>query len=185
MNLSLLPDAIDFATERHRGSLRDGESPLPYITHPIDVVNQLRYVGLVKDDVVLCAGALHDVLEETPTQPKDLVRFFGEPVTRLVLELTRYEPNARETKDLTREEVWALRNGILMDEIAKMSPEAKTVKLADRISNLTAAWSVRSGAKLARYLRQTNQMLEIIPPAVNPELWRALRNLNDANSREV
>ena len=32
----LLNDAIDFATERHRGQYRDGECPLPYITHPLD-----------------------------------------------------------------------------------------------------------------------------------------------------
>ena len=33
-----LTHAIDFAVAAHRGQYRDGDHPLPYITHPLDVL---------------------------------------------------------------------------------------------------------------------------------------------------
>ena len=46
--------AIEFAVQAHRSQFRDGDHPLPYITHPLDVLANLRYTGQVTDPAILC-----------------------------------------------------------------------------------------------------------------------------------
>lgn len=167
---SHLHRALKLAFKAHKHQNRDGTSPLPYITHPIDVVNRLRYVGDVQDEYILCAAALHDTLEETDLPPDTIFREFGSEVMDLVFELTREEPDYSE-KDLSAEEIWHLRSQILIDEVGRMSPAAQTIKLADRASNLTSAWLTREGEKLTRYIKQTEWILKKIPREVNPALW--------------
>jgi guanosine-3',5'-bis(diphosphate) 3'-pyrophosphohydrolase len=174
MPYSLLSKAILFAVQKHDGEYRDGEGGLPYSTHPVEVCTLLRYTGNVMDEDLLCAAALHDVLEETPTTAAEIEKEFGERISGLVSELTRIEPTAEQTEGMAKEEIWALRSGMLLDEISKMSPDAQQVKLADRLANLRQSKITRKGEKLKRYVRQTKKMLEIIPKSVNPALWRAI-----------
>ncbi|MFN8219627.1 MAG: HD domain-containing protein [Fimbriimonadales bacterium] len=173
--MSRVERAIKVAFKAHRGTLRDGSSPLPYFTHPVDVVNRLRYVGGIVDEDVLCAAALHDTLEETELQPADIFEKFGERVTDLVLEMTRIEPELPD--GITEEEAWHLRSTALLAEISRMSAAAKTIKLADRASNLTAALVTRKGEALRRYLRQSEWVLEQIPREVSPALWDSVHEM--------
>jgi (p)ppGpp synthase/HD superfamily hydrolase len=166
--------AIRFAIECHEGAFRDGQNGLPYCHHPIEVAGNLRYIGGILDEELLCAAVLHDVLEETDITPKQLKLLFGNRIYLLVKELTRIEPSDDETKGLSKVKVSQLRTAQLLSEIAKMSPEAQSVKLADRLSNLKEAKVVRKGDKLKRYLKQTEKILEIIPKSVNPTLWKAV-----------
>lgn len=132
-------------------------------------MNRLRYVGGVTDEDILCAALLHDTLEETDLKPEIIFEEVGANVLDLVIEVTREEPELSDA--LSPEEVWHLRSTKLLDEISAMNPAAQTIKLADRASNLTAAWQVRSEDALARYLKQTEWILKRIPRAVNPALW--------------
>lgn len=170
---------MKLAWKEHKDSDREGEAPLPYATHPFDVVNILRYVGGVQDEDVLCAGALHDTLECTDLKPEKIEKTFGSRVLGLVQEVTRREPTEEETKGLSPKKKWAMRSEILLAEIEKMSPEAQTIKLADRLSNLTTALASGPQEKLERMLPQTRRILEIIPEAVCPPIWRRIRNLLD------
>ena len=174
MPYSLLSKAIRFAVEKHDGEYREGESGLPYATHPVEVCVALRYIGGVTDVDILCAAALHDVLEETSTTSNEIETQFGTRISRLVLELTRREPSSQEVANLTKEAVWELRSGILLDEISRMSPDAQSVKLADRLANFRQAKVTRKGAKMRRYVSQTKKILETIPKSVNPGLWKAI-----------
>ena len=122
MPYSLLSKAIQFAAEKHDGQFRDGDFGLPYITHPVEVTTLLRYTGGITDEEMLCAAALHDILEETTVLPSVLKDLFGQRTHDLVVELTRYEPNKDETKGMTKDEIWQLRANLLVDEISKMSP---------------------------------------------------------------
>lgn len=175
------PDPLTIASAlcvaAHRDQWREGDSPLPYCSHPFDVAHRIRYEGLVEDTELLCAAYLHDVLEATYTEPEEIQRLFGDRVLNLVLEVTRREPTSAEVAGMSREEIYDLRNSILMGEIAEMSPEAQTIKLADRLSNLTAGKSTRRGKRLERYLRQSRQMLELIPKSANKRLWKRLDKL--------
>jgi len=167
----MLHRALKFAAKKHKKQDRDGTAPLPYLTHVVDVVNKLRYLGGVTDPELLAAGFLHDVLEETDATEDELREKFGDRVAALVIELTREEPAAEVASLLPPEELYTLRSQLLLDGIARMSPDAMTVKLADRLSNLEGARSTRSEEKLRLYEEQSRKILEIIPRETCPELW--------------
>jgi GTP diphosphokinase / guanosine-3',5'-bis(diphosphate) 3'-diphosphatase len=171
----VIEKAIGFAMSAHAGSYRDGEDPLPYVTHPVEVMSNLRYVGGISDEIMLCAAMLHDVIEETSLSSKDLLSAFGEEITNLVIELTRHEPSQEEISGMSKQEIWSLRSAILLSEISAMSKEAQAIKLADRLANLRQAKVTRTSSKLARYMNQTEKILEIIPKNVNSRLWQAIR----------
>jgi guanosine-3',5'-bis(diphosphate) 3'-pyrophosphohydrolase len=177
-------EAIRWAAKLHGGQERDGDDPLPYITHPIEVLVNLRYVGGITDEDLLVVALLHDTIEECDADPAEIEKRFGKRVASLVQELTRQEPTAKETEGLSREEIWQLRANMLLEEIGRMSPDAQKVKLADRLSNLREAIRTKWASKLVRYLGHTAQILETIPRQVNPPLWDAIRNLLETMATE-
>jgi (p)ppGpp synthase/HD superfamily hydrolase len=175
MPLSPLHRALSFALKAHSGADREGESPLPYFTHPMEVLQNLRYVGGVTDPDLLCAAVLHDVVEESPVHLAEIRSQFGDRIADLVVELTRQEPSVAEIQGMDKAQIWNLRSQMLLAEIARMSPDAQQVKLADRLSNLREAKRTKRAEKLKRYISQTRRVLEIIPESVNPGLWQAIR----------
>lgn len=174
MTYKRLDKAIVFAAKRHAGAERDGEAPLPYITHPVEVLLLLRTVGGVTDEDLLCAGVMHDLIEETATKLSEIEEVAGPRVRALVKELTRVEPGEEETKGLSKDEIWTLRANLLLDEIGKMSPDARQVKLADRLANVREAKRTKIGYKLDRYLAQSRRILEIVARDTNAPLWDAI-----------
>lgn len=179
-----LQKAIEFAAAAHRGQWREGDPPLPYITHPIDVLAKLRYVGEVKDPAMLCAAVLHDLVEETDVTLAQIAELFGEDVADLVRQLTRQEPTAEETAGMTKAEIWKLRSCMLLEEIrTQQDPRAQAVKLADRLANLEEAYRTKKGEKLDRYVAQSKEILKIVPPEVNPKLHAAVYSLATARPR--
>jgi len=169
--------ALDLAVRAHADQWREGDSPLPYVTHPIEVMTNLRYVGLVTDEEMLCAALLHDTVEETSVTLPDIAKTFGPRVGALVKELTRREPSPAQIEGMTKGEIWSLRSDMLLKEISKMSPDAQQIKLADRLSNLRDAYRTKQGEKLVRYGKQSSRILKIVPRERNPGLWDAIRAL--------
>lgn len=166
--------AIEFAVAAHGGDARDGEAPLPYVTHPIEVMSLLRYVGGVTDEGLLVVACLHDVLEESSVSSDTIREAFGERIADGVIALTRREPGETETTGLSEEQIWELRSSILLSEISMMPKEIQAIKLADRLANIRQAKVTRKPKKLARYKRQTEEILRLIPKSVNPSLWTAV-----------
>lgn len=175
----MLRKALKLAWKAHKGVDRDGPAPLPYAAHPFEVVSILRYQARVDDEEVLCAAALHDVLEDTAVSAEEIRKIWGDRVLALVREVTRYEPSEAETEGMSAEERWMLRSEILLAEIAGMSPDAQRIKLADRLSNVTAALATRDAVRLPRMLPQTESILAIIPRETCPPLWDRIRQLLD------
>jgi guanosine-3',5'-bis(diphosphate) 3'-pyrophosphohydrolase len=176
LNSSLMQKTIVFSVEKHLGQYRDASRLMPYVTHPIDVMLKLRYVGGITNENILCAALLHDILEETDTEEEELYQQFGPEVTQLVVELTRGDVRITYPEELTRQQIREMQLESLLTEIReKMSDEARVIKLADRASNLEEALYSRRGEKLLRYLEQTQQILNIIPKRINPPLWKYLR----------
>lgn len=172
--LPLVHRALKRAVKAHKKQDRDGECPLPYATHPVDVLNLIRYDGGVTDEELLAAALLHDVLEETDLDYDDLAAEFGTRVARVVKELTREEP---DHAGLSPEEIWQVRTQTMLDEIDRMSDEAKVIKLADRASNLRAALLTRTGEDLNNYVRQSHLILDHIDRGVCPVLWDRVKDL--------
>lgn len=115
--------AEKFAKQKHKGQLRkDGKTP--YWKHLQQVVINLRKLG-VKDQDVLCAGWLHDTIEDTTTDYDDLEEKFGKKVAEIVSQVTK-------DKRLPRHK----RESQYVKQLAKASPDAKAIKLCDIVTNI-------------------------------------------------
>ena len=82
--LDLLQHAELFAKKKHSGKSTNGST---YSKHLEDVVNRLKSLGVNNEQ--LCAGWLHDVLENTNTSFDDLYDQFGSTITVLVSSLSK------------------------------------------------------------------------------------------------
>ena len=124
-NPGILLKALAFAAEKHRNQRRKDREASPYINHPIALAHLLANAAGVEDPVVLCAAILHDTLEDTETTAAELDTLFGPRVTAIVLEVT-------DDKTLEKQ----VRKQRQIEHAPHLSPEAKLVKLADKICNL-------------------------------------------------
>ncbi len=136
--LALLLKALAFAAHKHRDQRRKDPEASPYINHPIALADVLVNEGGVTDVEVLAAALLHDTVEDTATAPGELADAFGSRVARIVAEVT-------DDKSLPKAE----RKRAQIEHAGALSPEAKLVKLADKICNLRdvaerppASWSL-------------------------------------------
>jgi guanosine-3',5'-bis(diphosphate) 3'-pyrophosphohydrolase len=123
--LAALVQAVAFAADKHRNQRRKDAEASPYINHPIALANVLANEGGVQDVTVLCAAVLHDTIEDTETTADELRALFGDQVASVVLEVT-------DDKSLDK----AQRKQLQIEHAAHCSPQAKLVKLADKICNL-------------------------------------------------
>jgi len=122
--------ALEFAAEKHRfGNRKDHPEGQPhgtaYINHPIHAAGLLWNTGHVRDINTLAAALLHDVLEDTPTKDDEIGNRFGSKILGIVKEMS-------DDKSLPKN----VRKQIQVDTAASKSFEARTVKLADKITNV-------------------------------------------------
>jgi guanosine-3',5'-bis(diphosphate) 3'-pyrophosphohydrolase len=123
--ISLLFKALAFSAKKHSKQTRKDIDKSPYINHPIALANILAQRWVI-DENVLCAAILHDTIEDTKTTADELRKHFGEKITSIVLEVS-------DDKSLEKE----VRKQLQIDHAASLSKEAKLVKLADKIANIT------------------------------------------------
>jgi GTP pyrophosphokinase len=84
-DLALLQKAYVYSAQVHEGQERlSGE---PYLVHPLEVAGLLADMRM--DVVTLCAGLLHDTVEDTLTTVEEIRRLFGDEVAVLVEGLTK------------------------------------------------------------------------------------------------
>jgi (p)ppGpp synthase/HD superfamily hydrolase len=119
------------------------------------------------DAILLKAALLHDLLEDLPATQVDEIRGIdldGHKVVDLVLEVTKRND---ETKPEYLERV--LRNG---------SKNAKILKCADRISNLTDLHlDTHTNKKISEYLDQTEKFVLPMAAEVNKNMVMELTDL--------
>ena len=123
--LALLLKALAFAAHKHRDQRRKDPEASPYINHPIALADVLVNEGGVTDFEVLCAALLHDTVEDTATSPEELAEAFGRRIADIVAEVT---DDTRLPK--------AERKRLQIEHARTLSPQARLVKLADKICNL-------------------------------------------------
>jgi guanosine-3',5'-bis(diphosphate) 3'-pyrophosphohydrolase len=157
--------ALRFASEKHRDQRRRDREASPYVNHLIVVLETLWTVGGVRDPRVLAAGVLHDSIEDTETTAEELQERFGSEVAAIVLEVT----DDKSLPKMTRKE-------LQVERAASASFEARLIKLADKISNVSdlihsppANWTVERkrdyalwAERVVNRLRGTNPALEAL-----------------------
>lgn len=113
--------AFMFALDVHAKQTRkDGK---PYITHPFSVAYQLAKNGA--DDDLICAGLLHDVVEDGKVAPEEIRSAFGDEVLRIVL---------FDTEDKTLS--WRQRKEKTIDALKNCDLKCAMLICADKLSNL-------------------------------------------------
>ena len=124
-NLTALLTSLHFAADKHRDQRRKSQEACPYINHPIEVAEILSRVGGVTDLATLQAAILHDTIEDTQTTSEELEARFGAEVRRLVDEVS-------DDQRLPKAE----RKRLQIEHAPYLSPKAKLIKIADKISNV-------------------------------------------------
>ncbi len=133
----------------------------------------------VVDPVILKASVIHDLFEDAANLPgvteRDIVGIDsdGPAVYDLVMEVTqRVTDGSNEPK-----------TEYLRRVMTEASPRAKLLKLADRISNLTALGFVHDAAFVSRYVEETRTSILPYAAAISPDMFRELTDL--VESREA
>ena len=121
----LLLRALAFAAERHSRQRREDAAASPYINHPIALADVLANEGREVDEVVQSAAMLHDTIEDTGTTADELAHHFGARIAAIVVEVSDDPRLDKATRKLRQ-----------IEHAPHLSPEAKLVKLADKICNL-------------------------------------------------
>lgn len=119
--MNKIEKAFLFALEVHGHQKRkDGK---PYIVHPFSVANALARNGA--DDDLICAGLLHDTIEDGGVAPEEIIHQFGEEVLRIVLFDT-------EDKSLS----WEERKRSTLDALASCDRKCAMLVCADKLANI-------------------------------------------------
>jgi len=131
------------------------------------------------DPVLLKAAVIHDLFEDAPGMPgvtrNEIVGIDadGPAVYDLVMEVTiRSAGGIREPK-----------SEYLLRVMQTGSPRARVLKLADRISNLTALGFVHDAAFVKRYLQETQAWILPFAEPINPDMFRELSDLVENRER--
>ena len=119
--------AYEFAKDLHEGQYR--QSGEPYIIHPLNVTYILA--ELHADCDTLCAGMLHDTLEDTETTKEEITEVFNESVALLVDGVTKLAKMNFSSKEEQRDaNTRKIITGITEDV------RIIIIKLADRLHNM-------------------------------------------------
>jgi len=127
LDRGLVDKALEFASERHKGQLDDQGRPY-FFAHIVQVYGIL--IDVSDDTEILCAGLLHDILEDTDTSYEELRSVFTPNIAEIVMMVTHNKnkvfPNLKAT-----------------EEYNVLFHKAVLVKFADRLSNLSRmeSWS--------------------------------------------
>ena len=136
-----------YAKDKHKGMTRkDGTTP--YFEHLESVVSRLKSLGVTDEDI-LCAGWLHDTIEDTDTTFDDVYERFGQRVAVLVSSLSKDENLPKKQREIQ-----------YVKQLHDASLDAKLVKLCDISANLKDLEN--SGMSKTKKKKTINQKLHYL-----------------------
>lgn len=150
-HVALVEKAYRFAEICHHDQRR--KSGEPYIIHPIQVAGILA--NLQMDPETVCAGYLHDIVEDTGATLDDIKELFGPTIAMIVdgdtkLGKIQYKSNKEQMAATHRKLLLAMSKDI----------RVMIVKLADRLHNMRTLKHLRPD----KQRRISNETLEIYAP---------------------
>jgi len=126
-DLELLRKAYIFSAVEHKGQTRaSGE---PYLVHPLEVAAILADMRM--DPACVAVGLLHDVLEDTLTDPDRIKEYFGDDVLHIVEGVTKISRIPFSSSEERQAENFRKLLLAMVDDIRVI-----LVKLADRLHNM-------------------------------------------------
>lgn len=153
-DVAAIAKAYEFSQWAHRDQKR--KSGDPYFIHPASVAGIITDLKL--DTASVCAGLLHDVVEDTPATLDDIDREFGSEITVLVDGVTKLNKiNFTSKEDRQAENFRKM--------VVAMSKDLRVllVKICDRLDNMRTLehMSPESQERIAR------ETMEIYAPLTN------------------
>lgn len=118
----MIKEAAEFAAKAHKGMVRKGTG-IPYINHPLDVAVIVSQI--TRDEEIIAAALLHDVIEDTKVTREELEKAFGLRVAALV---------AAESEDKTK--TWTERKQNTIVHLKTAIWDEKVLALGDKVSNM-------------------------------------------------
>ena len=125
--LRMVSEAALLAAQRHSGMARKGRGNEPYINHLAEVANLVSEASGGADAELIAAAWLHDIIENTETTREELADRFSVRVAALVVEVS--DDMGLPESERRRLQVVAGPHKL---------PDAKLIKIADKISNIRA-----------------------------------------------
>ena len=175
-DVSRIQAAFRYADDAHLGQLR--KSVEPYITHPLAVATILAEWHL--DAATICAGLMHDVLEDTGVAKIEMAEQFGIEVTEIVDGVSKLDKLRFSSNEIAQAE--SFRKMLLA-----MSRDVRVilVKLADRLHNLRTLGVMRPEKRR----RIATETLEIYVPIAHRlglnTVFRELQELSFFNQHPL
>lgn len=149
--LKILEETVLFASEAHTGQFRDtGEA---FIHHPIEITQMLAEYKV--DLITLQAAILHDVVEDTPIQIKEIKEKFGQEVAFIVESLTK---GKRPTTLSRLEFMESYYTQILL--AAETDIRVAIIKIFDRLHNIQTL----HGKPIPKQINYANETLTFFAP---------------------
>ena len=153
-DVELIAKAYDFSQAAHKGQMR--KSGDPYFSHPASVAGIIADLRL--DTASVCAGLLHDVVEDTLSTVTDIEKGFGQEVAFLVDGVTKLSKiNFASKEDRQAENFRKMLIAMARDIRVLL------VKLCDRVDNMRTLEHMKPEAQ-DRIARET---MEIYAPLAN------------------
>ena len=150
-NLNKIRKAYDYAKEKHQGQYRvSGED---YIYHPLCTAIILTTV--YADTDTICAGLLHDVIEDCDVTRSELEEVFGSDIAKLVDGVSKISKMHFSTENEALIEYYK-------KIIVGMSEDVRVIiiKLADRLHNMRTLWALPKEKQKTK----AKEVLEILAP---------------------
>lgn len=150
-DLDKIKKVYEYSKEKHQGQYR--KSGEEYITHPLSTAIILTTV--YADTPTICAGLLHDVIEDCDTTKEEIADNFGDEVSELVYGVTKISKIHFSTENEALIEYYK-------KIIVGMSEDVRViiVKLSDRLHNMRTLWALPE-VKQKSIAKET---LEILTP---------------------
>lgn len=114
--------------DAHKDVMRKGRG-VPYLVHPLEAVSIVSMI--TKDQELMAAAALHDVVEDTNITIEDIRHEFGDRVASLVNEET-----VKAEAGVDKTATWRARKQQVVNQIAAGNYDSKVVAIGDKLSNM-------------------------------------------------
>ena len=171
--VEIIKKAYDYAKTLHEGQYR--QSGEPYIIHPLNVAYILAEMHADRDTV--CAGLLHDTIEDTKTTKEDIAHDFNQEIANLVDGVTKLAKMNFSTKEEqnsanTRKIITGITNDVRII----------IIKLADRLHNMR---TIEYKSEFKRKENSLETMEIFVPLAYSIGAYRIKSELEDLSFKQL